>query len=1631
MVGRMKVPCCSVCHTRYNEEERVPLLLQCGHGFCKECLSKMFSASPDTTLTCPRCRHVSVVGNSVQGLRKNYAMLALIHAAASAANNSVAARNFDCDYTDDEDDDDGEDGSGEEGEAAAAVRSARGFHASSSHNSCGPVIEIGAHPEVKLVKRIGESRRDGVEMWDATVEGGRCKHRVAVKKVLLTDEMDVDWMQGQLESLRKASMWCRNVCTFHGAVKMGGSMCLLIDRCYGSVKSEMQRNEGRLTLEQILRYGADVARGVVELHAAGVICMNIKPSNLLLDASGNAVVSDYGLAPILKKPTCQKVRSECDSSKINPYIDYIMLSPHYTAPEAWGPVKKLFWEDSSGISPESDAWSFGCTLVEMCTGSTPWAGLSAEEIYQAVVKSRKLPPQYASIVGVGIPRELWKMIGECLQFKPSKRPTFNAMLSTFLRHLQEIPRSPSTSPDNGFTKPSRSDTVEAAPVHNMAVFLDNPSNLHRLVLEGDIGGVRNILAKAAAGGSGSSVRFLLEAQNADGQAALHLACRRGSAELVEAILVYSEANVDILDKDGDPPLVFALAAGSPQCVHALIKKGANVRSKLREGSGPSVAHVCAYHGQPDCMRELLVAGADPNAVDDEGETVLHRAIAKKYTDCAIVILENGGSRSMAVSNTKFLTPLHMCVATWNVAVLKRWVEVAPPDEIAQAINIPSPVGTALCMAAAVKKDHETGRDLVRILLAAGADPTAQDSQHGRTALHSAAMANNMELVKVILDAGVDVNIRNVHNTIPLHMALARGASSCVGLLLDAGSDCNLQDDEGDNAFHIAADAAKMIRENLDWLIVMLRNPDAAVEIRNHSGKTVRDFLEALPREWISEDLMEALLNRGIHLSSTIYEVGDWVKFKRGITAPSYGWQGANPKSVGFVQTILDRDNMIVSFCSGEARVFAKEVVKLIPLDRGQHVRLKEDVNEPRFGWRGQSRDSVGTVLCVDEDGILRVGFPGASRGWKADPAEMERVEEFKVGDWVRIRPNLTSAKHGFGSVVPGSVGIVYCIRPDSSLLVEFSYLPNPWHCEPEEVEPVPPFKIGDRVCVKRSVAEPRYAWGGETHHSVGQISEIENDGLLIIEIPNRPIPWQADPSDMEKVDDFKVGDWIRVKASVSSPKYGWEDVTRNSIGVIHSLEEDGDVGIAFCFRSKPFSCSMTDVEKVAPFQVGQEIHVMPSITQPRLGWSNETPATVGKIKRIDMDGALNVRVTGRQTLWKISPGDAELLSGFEVGDWVRSKPSLGNRPSYDWFSIGRESIAVVHSIQENGYLELACCFRKGRWSTHYTDVEKIPALKVGQYVRFRNGLTEPRWGWRGTSLDSRGIVTAVHADGEVKVAFFGLPGFWKGDPADLELEPMFEAGEWVRLRASAPSWKSIGPGSVGVIQGVGYEGGEWDGTTFVAFCGEQDRWVGSSLHLERASKLGVGQKVKVKLAVKQPRFGWSGHSHGSVGTISAIDADGKLRIYTPAGTKTWMLDPSEVESVEEEDLQIGDWVRVKPTVSMPTYQWGEVTPSSIGVAHRMENGDLWVSFCFLDRLWQCKEWEMERVRPFRMGDRVKIKDGLVTPRWGWGMETHASKGQVVGVDANGKLRIKFHWREGRPWIGDPADIVLDNSSGSS
>lgn len=225
---KIRVPSCSICHTPYDDDSHAPLLLQCGHSFCKHCLSHVFSSSsatPKHTLPCPKCRHVSTIGNSVLSLPKNYSLLPILSSSSD-------------DVTDDED---------SESELAppAQPRSAccRGSGTGLARSLC-------ADHELRLIKRIGGE----AERWLGEMRRSkRCKHKVVVRRVGVADVSDCDWVEGELERLRVSSMWCRNVCTFHGVVKRDDHLCLVMERCYGSVQSEMRRSGGRLTLEQILR----------------------------------------------------------------------------------------------------------------------------------------------------------------------------------------------------------------------------------------------------------------------------------------------------------------------------------------------------------------------------------------------------------------------------------------------------------------------------------------------------------------------------------------------------------------------------------------------------------------------------------------------------------------------------------------------------------------------------------------------------------------------------------------------------------------------------------------------------------------------------------------------------------------------------------------------------------------------------------------------------------------------------------------------------------------------------------------------------------------------------------------------------------------------------------------------------------------------------------------------------------------------------------------------------------------------------------------------------------------------------------------------------------------------------------
>ncbi|XP_076866326.1 GTPase IMAP family member 7-like isoform X2 [Brachyhypopomus gauderio] len=116
--------------------------------------------------------------------------------------------------------------------------------------------------------------------------------------------------------------------------------------------------------------------------------------------------------------------------------------------------------------------------------------------------------------------------------------------------------------------------------------------------------------------------------------------------------------------------------------------------------------------------------------------------------------------------------------------------------------------------------------------------------------------------------------------------------------------------------------------------------------------------------------------------------------------------------------------------------------------------------------------------------------------------------------------------------------------------------PRRWPSPPEDTTSVSQkFSPGDRVRVKASVSEPKFGWGYISAESVGRVKDLCGEGVKVDFVEQSG--WcglvseiELVSSDRSEVPGFRVGDQVRVKASVREPKYGWGSVSHQSVGTV-------------------------------------------------------------------------------------------------------------------------------------------------------------------------------------------------------------------------------------------------------------------------------------------------------------------------------------------------------------------------------------------------------------------------------------------------------------------------------------------------
>lgn len=163
-----------------------------------------------------------------------------------------------------------------------------------------------------------------------------------------------------------------NVCTIHDAGEHEGIPFVVMEQVNGQALSAiLLQNERFADTAQAARIAAQIARALEAVHAKGIIHRDLKPANILVNQSGQAILTDFGLA--LPEDSSAELTAE----------GYTVGTPAYMSPE------QVTVE--STVDTRTDLFSLGLVLFQMVTGQLPFHGSLQEQVWQRLSATTPAP----------------------------------------------------------------------------------------------------------------------------------------------------------------------------------------------------------------------------------------------------------------------------------------------------------------------------------------------------------------------------------------------------------------------------------------------------------------------------------------------------------------------------------------------------------------------------------------------------------------------------------------------------------------------------------------------------------------------------------------------------------------------------------------------------------------------------------------------------------------------------------------------------------------------------------------------------------------------------------------------------------------------------------------------------------------------------------------------------------------------------------------------------------------------------------------------------------------------------------------------------------------------------------------
>ncbi len=311
--------------------------------------------------------------------------------------------------------------------------------------------------------------------------------------------------------------------------------------------------------------------------------------------------------------------------------------------------------------------------------------------------------------------------------------------------------------------------------------------------------------KAAEAGDIGSIKELIEAgvdvkaKDENGRTALHKAAEKDHFEIVK-LLIEKGADVNIADNGGNTPLHHAK---SKKVAELLLTNGANINAKNEDDETLLHPLLQSPYEYEDLVNLYISKGADVNARNSEGFTPLDLAVDKRPKTTVEALREAGAEHGNPLGRELL-----------NMAEKGDLARVKELIKQGANIYIKDSWGCTPILEAALKGHLE----IVKLLIDCGAEVNVVNKETNQTVLHMASKASNSDLVKFLIAKGADVDAIDYWKNTPLFSAASGNKKEIVEILISAGACVDFRNDNGETplwrtTYYESLDAAKVLIAN--------------------------------------------------------------------------------------------------------------------------------------------------------------------------------------------------------------------------------------------------------------------------------------------------------------------------------------------------------------------------------------------------------------------------------------------------------------------------------------------------------------------------------------------------------------------------------------------------------------------------------------------------------------------------------------------------------------------------------------------------------------------------------------------------------------------------------------------------